>query len=951
MTPVSEEFQALVDKPDALGVNRGGIYMSRRKGHVRPKLSLMLGASLVAFAAGLSGQAAAQDVVEDEEIVVTGFRASLAEAIDIKREETASVDAIVAEDIADFPDNNLSESIQRIPGVSITRSNGEGRNISVRGLGAQFTRVRLNGMEAMSSMGSTDVEGGTNRSRNFDFNIFASELFNSITVRKTAEAEVEEGSLGATVDLRTSRPFDYDGFTLATSLQWGYNDLSETYDPRVALLISDTWMEGRLGALFSIAYGDRQSIEEGASTVRWQSGAFATVDGANSGADFNAVASAFHPRIPRYDVYGHDQSRLGATFSLQYRPTDATDITLDVLYAEHEATRTESFLESAVFSTAGASGIGDVDVTDWEIQGNSLVYGQFDDVDIRSEFRQDELTTTLRQVSLALEHQFTDNLEGRLFVGRSESDHSNPVQTTLLWDRNNVDGYVYDYRGDNRLPLITYGGVNVANPSVWTLSQIRLRPQYVDNLFETAYGDLEFEANEWLTLTAGLNFKSYEFVSREFRRSNGTTANLESSIPGFASGTATSAYSQLVTLSGRGLSLPTGLVTSWAAPDINVAAGLWGLYNPSIFPMGIEPALGNNFTIQEEDRGGYVQADWNTEIAGMPFRGNIGVRYVETDQTSLGYTNSGVNATPLSAQRSYSDTLPSLNMVLEPTDDVLIRFAAADVMSRPALAQLSPGAAVSVSGSNRTVTIGNPDLDPFRARSYDLSLEWYFHDEALLSVAYFYKDVDSFIQTTRQDIAFTGNPYGIADSVATAACGATVGCNPSVIWQFSKPENTPGGPVEGFEVSLQLPFYFLGDSWLSNFGFIANYTNVQSDIDYRNPNGTIAVTAPLINLSDEAWNATFYYEDDRLSARISGAYRSDYLTTIPGRNSNTSESTAGTFNVDFASSYRVSDRLRFTLEGLNLTDEVNDQYLSPDDRLSYYHHYGRQITAGIRFTY
>ncbi|MCX7359267.1 MAG: TonB-dependent receptor [Alphaproteobacteria bacterium] len=925
--------------------------MSRRKGHMRPKLSLMLGASIAAFAAGLSGQAAAQDAVEEEEIVVTGYRASLAAAIDIKREETAAVDAIVAEDIADFPDNNLSESIQRIPGVAITRSNGEGRQISVRGLGPQFTRVRLNGMEAMSSMGSTDAEGGTNRGRNFDFNIFASELFNSITVRKTAEAEVEEGSLGATVDLRTARPFDYDGFTLASSMQWGYNDLSETYDPRVAFLISDTFMDDRLGVLFSIAFGDRDSREEGASTVRWQNGGFGTVGGLTSGANYTAVSNAFHPRIPRYDVYEHSQERLGATFTAQFRPTENTDITLDVLYAEHDATRSESFLEAPVFSTAGASGIGDVDVLSYEIQGNSLVYGVFDDVDIRSEFRQDELATTLRQTSLTLEHEFSDNLEGHLFVGRSESDHSNPMQTTLLWDRNNVDGYVYDFRGDNRLPLITYGGVNVANPGVWTLSQIRLRPQYVDNLFETAYGDLEFEANDWLTLTGGLNFKSYEFVSREFRRSNGTTANLEGSLPGFTTATATSTYSQLVALSGRGLSLPAGLPTSWAAPDVNVATALWGLNNQSLFPMGIEPALGNNFTIQEEDRGGYVQADWNTEIAGMPFRGNIGVRYVETDQTSLGYSNSGVSAVQLRAERSYSDTLPSLNMVLEPMDNVLVRFAASDVMSRPNLSQLSPGAAVSVSGSNRTVVIGNPELDPFRARAYDLSLEWYFHDEALLSIAYFYKDVDSFIQTTRQDIAFTGNPYGLSDSVAVAACGAVVGCNAAALWQFSKPENTPGGPVEGFEISLQLPFYFLGDSWLSNFGVVANYTSVQSDIDYRNANGTIAVTAPLTGLSDESWNATLYYEDERLSARISGAYRSDYLTTIPGRNSNTSESTAGTLNVDFAGSYQISERLRFTLEGLNLTDEVNDQYLSPDDRLSYYHHYGRQVSMGIRFTY
>ena len=933
-------------------------------------------ASLVALgmAMGLgAGAAYAQDAADtpDEEIVVTGFRGSLAAAIDQKREETSAVDVIMAEDIADFPDLNLSESIQRIPGVAITRSNGEGRNISVRGLGPQFTRVRLNGMEAMSAMGSTDAEGGTNRGRNFDFGIFASELFNSITVRKTAEASVEEGSLGATVDLQTARPFDYDGFTLATSMQWGYNDLSESYDPRVAFLVSDTWLDGRLGALFSFAYSDRASLEEGASTVRWQNDGttnyalsgcaspcstaarFGSVGGLTSGANYDDVNQAFHPRIPRYDIYEHSQDRLGATLSLQFRPTDATDINLDILYADHEATRTESFLESPVFSTNGASGIGDVDVTAWQINGNTLSYGVFDDVDVRSEFRQDELNTELRQASLSVEHHFTDSLEGRLFWGSSRSSHSNPIQTTLLWDRTNVDGYVYDYRNNNDLPLITYGAVNVADPSVWTLTQIRMRPQFVDNNFDTVSGDLEFEASPWLTLSGGVNYKNYDFISAELRRSNGTTANQESVLPAITTSTPTSNYAQIVQLSGQGLNIPGGNTMRWAAPNVNRAAGLWNLYNTSVFAMGIEPALGNNFDIHEEDRGAWVQADWDTEIAGMSFRGNVGARYVETDQTSNGWTNSGVLPARASESRSYNDTLPALNMVLEPVENVLIRFGAAEVMSRPNLSQLNPGAAVSVSGSNRTVTLGNPDLEPFRATAYDLAVEWYFHDQGLLSVAYFHKDIDSFIQTSRTDAAFTGNPYGIPDSVATAACPGgvnTASCNPTLLWQFNRPDNTQGGPVSGYEISAQVPFFFLPGLW-ANFGVLANYTHVTSEIDYLSSTGALLVTADLTGLSDESWNATFYYEDDRLSARISGAYRSDYLTTIPGRNGNTSESTAGTLNVDFAGSYQISDRLSFSLEGLNLTDEVSDQYISPDDRSSFYHHYGRQVLMGLRFKY
>ena len=184
---------------------------------------------------------------DDAEIVVTGFRASLTAALGVKRQDTGIVDAIVAEDIADFPDQNLAESLQRIPGVSIDRDAGEGRTITVRGLGPDFTRIRLNQLEALATTGGTDSSGGANRSRGFDFNVFASELFSRLTVRKSASAEVDEGSLGATVDLQTGRPFDYHGFVISASGQMGYNDLAHQWDPRGALLISNTFMDGRLG--------------------------------------------------------------------------------------------------------------------------------------------------------------------------------------------------------------------------------------------------------------------------------------------------------------------------------------------------------------------------------------------------------------------------------------------------------------------------------------------------------------------------------------------------------------------------------------------------------------------------------------------------------------------------------------------------------------------------------
>lgn len=907
-------------------------------------------AMLMAGAAQAQDAPAGNDVTEVDEVVVTGFRASLAEAIDVKRRENGQVDAIVAEDIADFPDLNLSESIQRIPGVAITRDAGEGRQVSVRGLGPQFTRVRINGMEALSTGGGTDAVGGTNRSRSFDFNVFASELFNSIVVRKTASAEVEEGSLGATVDLQTARPFDYQGFVFAASGQAGYNDLSESTDPRVAVLLSNRFLDGKLGALVSVAYSERQALEEGASTVRWAAGGFgAETTAAYTLAQLNA---AFHPRIPRYDVYEHEQERLGVTASFQYRPQSETLLNLDLLYANFEGTRTESFLEAPVFSTAGASGIGGVTVTDAVIEGNTLVYGQFNGVDIRSEMRFDSLSTEYKQATLSGSHQFNDAFSGSFLFGWSESFHDNPIQTTLLFDRNNINGYVYDYRGNDRLPTITYGATDVTNPATWTLSQIRLRPQTALNSYETAQVRGQWENDTW-TIKGGLELKRYEFESTELRRSNGTTSNQEGVIPGFAAAIPISAYSQLITLGGQGLSVPGGNTNTWLAPNVFAFANLANLYNTALFPMGIQPALGNNFAVSEDDFAGYVQADFETEWFGVPVRGNIGFRQVGTRQESTGYTFSAGVPLQTTVDRSYRDFLPSANLVFEPMDDLLIRIGAAKVMSRPNLGQLSPGASVSVSGSNRTVTAGNPDLDPFRANTIDVAVEWYFAEDSLISVAVFYKDIGSFIQTIREGRPFTGNPLGLPDSVATAACPGgvnTASCNPSLDWQFSIPKNTPGGPLKGIEIGYQQPFRFL-PGFLANTGFTGNITFVDSEVTYLNATGGVTAVDQLTGLSERAWNATLYYEDDRLSARVSAAYRSDYLTTIPGRDGNVSESTAGTLNIDMSAAYAFNDQWKITFEGLNLTDEVNDQFLSPDDRTSFYHHYGRQFMLGFRYTY
>ena len=394
-----------------------------------------------------------------------------------------------------------------MPGVSIARDAGEGRQISVRGLGPQFTRVRINGMEAMSANGGTDASGGTNRGRSFDFNTFASELFNAITVRKTASAEIEEGSLGATVDLRTARPFDYDGFTdrrLACSA--ATTTSAKTVDPRAAFLISNTFADGKFGALLSVAYTERKLLDEGASTVRWQTRqhrgmrtldpAFGRCPATRARPRWRRSTPHSVPRIPRYDMYEHEQERLGVTGSLQFAPSDATSISLDALYAKFDAERSEIFLEAPVFSTDGADRHQRRQLRSTprstRTQHARVRRVQRRRHPLRSALRRADAPNSRRSRWTASTSSATPST-ARL-VGFAEAKHDNPMQTTLLFDALDVDGYSYDFRGNSRLPLITYGNVDVTNPATWTLSQIRLRPQSTINSYQTASFDLEWDA-------------------------------------------------------------------------------------------------------------------------------------------------------------------------------------------------------------------------------------------------------------------------------------------------------------------------------------------------------------------------------------------------------------------------------------------------------------------------
>jgi len=947
--------------------------------------SRLLGATaLVSTAAMLAAPAMAQDAAggqsaaqsqptEVEEIVVTGFRGSLERALSVKRNSNAVVDSIVAEDIAKFPDNNLAESIQRVPGVTITRDGGEGRAISVRGLGPDFTRVRINGVEAQATTGS-------NRGRGFDFNVFASELFNQIDVRKTPSANVEEGSLGATVDLSTGQPFDSAGPVFAVSAQAGYNDLSEKTDPRFAVLGSNRWMTGigEIGLSASVAYSEKTTLQNGASTGQWN---FGSADGgwcnpadnpvlcAGTDPAAYAIASANttrYPRFLRYQDYNLETQRLGITGSFQWRPTDRTEVSFDALYSKFDGQRNERQLE-AIGLSRGASqgGKPETVVRDIVLDDNGTAIAMaLDNVDIRSENYVDEYSTVFQQYTLKIEQQVTDKFSISFLGGYVNNDFDNFKDYIVQMDHQNADGYSYDMRPNGMdFPAINYG-FDVTDSDQWYIGptriapgggtgpsgpDIRLRPNWNDNTYTTAQVDMAFELDQNLTLRAGVQGKKYEFEGRGMRFLQGET-NIPALPSGYTMEDVTEDYCGFA-----GLNLPAGTPNCWRTPSLDALAEAYGVFdNSGRFELSqtTSSARGDNRTVNEEDLGAYIQADFNFDMMGMPVRGDVGYRYVKTKQESGFYSTVPVSVDPsgflwTTVGRDYEDSLPSLNLVIEPHENVLVRVGAAKVMARPGLGSISAATNVSVAGGGRSVSTGNPFLEPYRAKTYDLAVEWYPARGSILSAGLFYKNISTYIQNLTTSAPYSST--GLPDSLL-----AGTGVNANDIFQISTVVNTPGGPLKGFELNFQQALTFLPGK-LANFGLLANYTYVESNINYQvsGPGNVISiVNQPLLNLSKVAYNGTLYYEDGPFQARVSAAYRDPYLTSVPASYSVDVGGVRDSTYVDASISYRWGDNVTFSLEGINLTNEVNVSYVDSEaQRLTDYFQSGRQFYAGVRYSF
>ncbi|MBU6299337.1 MAG: TonB-dependent receptor [Alphaproteobacteria bacterium] len=991
---------------------------------------LKLSASAVALLTVMgTGAAYAQDATGEvmETVVVTGFRASLEKALDMKRAALDSSDSILAEDIAKFPDMNVSESLQRIPGVSLNRDDGEGREITVRGLGAQFTRVLINGVEAQSTVGSQDVStsnpgngvGGTNRGRGFDFNVFASDLFSSLTVHKSNSASMEEGSLGATVELHTARPFDHPGFVLTASAQEGYQTLAGSTNPRFAALVSDTFLGGRLGVLVSGAYAINNTLEEGTSSVRWMSNLgnsstastsndFASVDGTTcptSGTQPAACVTAdtaFRPRFPRYDVITLHEKRLGLTGSVQWQPDEDTLFTMDVLYADFAQVRNEYYLEANSFSTGGKGttatyaasgttyhvsslGVGSINVLGYTLGGPTGLDGQLNptqtitdltatDVGLRNEHRLDHLDTRFMQLTLDGSHSFSDVFKVHMLLGWSESHHRNPIQTTLAADLGcagtgaagaytcgagtTADPYEFDYSQGN-MPMLHVGAL--PSTATWFLSNVRERQEFVYNSYRSAAADFEYKAFSELSFSGGVDYRNFGFGSLETRRSTGGTGEL-ATIPDAIRAVPLSSYTAPVSL--RGVDVPSGATTTWLTADLNKAATAISLWDTSVFPLNSAAGYASNGGVREDDYSGWVQAAWDTNVYGMDFRGDVGLRYVLTESVSAGYSLINNAITPATGHEVYHDFLPALNAVLEPVDDFLVRFNASYAMSRPNLSGMLPSGSVSVSGSNAAAKVGNPATPPMRSKNLDLSFEWYYGKGSMISVAGFWKHLDNFVQSQSITGTAAQNPFGMDDSAFIAACGGTTWANitnaycigqggQNMTWVYTATKSVKGAPLYGTEINWQQQLYFLPHPF-DNFGVLGNYTYVQAQQTYYDTSGKILMTADLNNMSRNSYNATVYYDDTIFQARLTAAFRSHYIidANILSNYNNYGIFVKSTLNLDASASYKMDENFMFTFDALNLTNQATNIYADKYAQRSYqYHETGRVFYVGVKYNY
>ncbi len=935
---------------------------------------ILMGVGLGALCALVPALASAQDATtaqapKDEaptEVVVTGFRKSLGAARDIKKKSDIQKDVIVAEDMAKFPELNLAESLQRLPGVQITREAGEGRRVSLRGLGPDFSRVQLNGMEVLGNVDSAqDSRGQRTRDRAFDFNIFASELFSKVEVEKTYQAAQNEGGMAGTVGLFTGKPFDYGpGPKAAIVAKLGTNEYTKDAQPRIAGLFSYNW-DNKFGATFSVAYTKRETTEEGHNTYNF-SHMGATdftitpthpkptgdaVDLVDAGVDISHLSAAQQTRFMAGDLYFADGNRisswdaklerLGVTAAFQWRPVDNMLLTLDMLHGEVTTHRDELHLSTRPINDFGSTTLSTPAGSPWPTQFNKgsvindmrvddsgyVTMTDVSNVTFGSEHRRELNENRFNQAALTLKWDISDRLLIDGHIGYEKSTYETPYDDKLYM---RAEGnLIADYGTDGKSASFSYPGTDFTDPSIYAMDDFYYRAFHNQSELKEGVLNAKYKLNDVWTLRGGVAYHKFTQGGADYFYDGGVNGT-DPETRGDSVADITSVF--------------TNEFGSWLIGDYDKAFAKYDEYHR------LEPkADGTGGTIQdienvyetsEETVSGYVQADWDSELFGKRFRGNVGVRAYETKTHSTGWIQGDSYAYlgTTDVKGSYSGALPALNTVLELTPEVLLRFSATQNLNRPGLGSMAAEGTAAVDDSgNITGHRGNPDLQPYKDNTLDLAVEYYFGKVGLLSAGVFQKDLTNFIGSVDYSVAnhnaLTFAQAGIPFQTVPGATADTL------IYDFSMPINISGTKrLTGVELAAQSQLSFLPAPF-DNFGVVANYTYVDTPPE-------------ITGISQTSYNATIYYESKTWGARASLSHRSKWFA---GRSptvmdAGTQGYEASTY-VDAAAFYNVNAKLQLTLDAVNLTNQKDTQFWGQNEYLYNQNQSGTTYMVGLSYKF
>jgi TonB-dependent receptor len=915
--------------------------------------------------------------IEIEIIEVTGIRGALDRAMNQKREATGVVDSISAEAIGKFPDTNLAESLQRITGVSIDRSGGEGQLITVRGFGPQFNIVLVNGRQMASE----------NKSRAFSFDTIASELVKNLNVHKTSTSTMQSGGIGAIVNVSTARPFDMSGFKMAGSVKGIYDGNSEETTPEVSALISNTFNNDAFGVLFAISHQERDTRLNQAQVDGWLENVGVPHPQTESGAAY--TGNIFSPRNYDHKVTTENRIRTNANLVWQYAPTDDLIVTADVLYSDFDV-ETDTTSYGHWFTAPNIEGYGDD--TGATVDANGTVIDLYQEVGLATDMHAKKFDRLTASSSLGLNFEWDviENLNMTFDFSHSSAErkanNGRGDQLSLIGYANRVRFEIDDnilpyasefsnananvYSGQQELDGVAYdanvtpAGVSNHLDTENSRAHVMLRRGWaVDNSIDQVRWNSKWTEDSDSGLVVIKFGAMYSSETKNIDRWDNLAAGIHCAFCGYPDIPNMDSFSQYIFDAGSDflgdVSGSGRMPSSWLAHDGEANFAYLEQYSVAYGNSISFDAEKRNksFEITEETISFYSEFDFELELAGMPLFATAGLRYeltsVDVDGTDEPVTELVIldkteilprYDDPESIRKSsdYEVILPNLRVKLEVNDDLVARFAASRTITRPTLDSMSPVTVIGTTrqGGNLTSSSGNPALEPFTSDNIDFSLEWYYAGASYLSAGYFRKDVSNFIINSTENIFFeTENGRLLTDPSTGNDVDNPDVADKTAIFTNTLPNNSESAIVDGWEIALQHTF----DD--SGFGFMANATLVDSDAEL-DPADITQVFA-LTGLSD-SYNLVVFYENGPLQARIAYNWRDTFVQSLSQSNGDGVTIVEDYAQVDASASYDINENITVFIEGINLTEEYVHKRGRFSNQLLLIEDSGRRFAFGMR---